>query len=235
MASTASMTTKNVQKSPAQAIVDTLDVAGKRILDIGCGDGQITRFIAKHGGVVTGVDPNPKQIAKILTFEPGAETYVMAGGEKLPFDDAGIDIVIYNNSLHHVPEDLQLAALEEADRVLKPDGTLYIAEPLAEGPSFELSRPFKDETQIRASAFRALKRIAQTRMKESREFFFTKTNAYKDFDSYRERAVRIDPKKETRFIEKAGLLRDVFYKTGRPSDEGYAFDQPLRVNLLEKR
>ncbi|MEX2450586.1 MAG: class I SAM-dependent methyltransferase [Rhodospirillales bacterium] len=235
MASTASTITKNVQKSPAQAIVDTLDVASKRILDIGCGDGQITRFIAKHGGAVTGVDPNPKQIAKILTFESGTETYVMAGGEKLPFDDQSIDIVIYNNSLHHVPEELQSAALEEAERVLKADGTLYIAEPLAEGPSFELSRPFKDETQIRASALRALKKIAQTRMKETSEFFFTKTNAYKDFESYRERAIRIDPKKEVRFIDKADLLRGIFYETGRPCEDGYAFDQPLRVNLMEKR
>lgn len=225
-----------MHKSPAQAIVDTLDVRGKRLLDIGCGDGQITRFIAKHGGAVTGVDPNPKQIAKILTVESsGSETYVMAAGETLPFADNSIDIVIYNNSLHHVPEELQLAALEEAVRVLKTGGTLYVAEPLAEGPSFELSRPFKDETHIRASALQALRKIAQTTLTETEEFFFTKTNAYKDFESYRERAIRIDPKKEVRFVDKADLLRGIFYETGRPCEDGYAFDQPLRVNLMEKR
>jgi len=224
-----------MKKSPGAVIAETLDIAGKHILDVGSGEGEVTREMAQAGAHVIGVDPNPKQIAKVSTIKcVGDETYIEAPGEKLPFPDASTDIVVFNNSLHHVPVEHQKKALEEAARVLKPGGHLFVAEPLAEGPGHELSKIFNDESKIRASAYEAIQHIASTQMQQIKEFFYTKTNTHKSLEAYRERSLRRDPNRETEYEAKKDEVRRVFETVGIKTDQGVTFEQPIRVNLLVK-
>ena len=226
---------KSPNKSPGEVIAETLDIVGKHILDVGCGKGDVAREMTQSGAHVIGVDPNPKQIAKGASFEcVGDETYVEAPGEQLPFPDSSADIVVYNISLHHVPVEHQKKALEEAARVLKPGGHLFVAEPLAEGPSAQLSKSFNDETQLRASAYEAIKHIAATQLKQTKEFFYTKTNVHKSLEAYRERSARRDPLRAAKFDEKEDEVRHVFETIGIKTDKGYSFEQPIRVNLMVK-
>src|ERR1035438_9374025 len=73
--------------------------AGERILDLGCGDGQLTERLAQSGAIVTGVDADPRMVeaAKLR----GIEAY-MAKAESLPFADASFDAVFSNAALHWV-------------------------------------------------------------------------------------------------------------------------------------
>ncbi len=98
------------------------DVQGKRILDIGSGEGRFTRQLAERGADVIGLEPTPKlreQAEKI-----GGATYIEGQGEKLPFDDKTFDAVLFYLVLIDI-EPFE-PALEEAFRVLKPGGRCIV-------------------------------------------------------------------------------------------------------------
>lgn len=80
-----------------EPVVDWLDpAAGERILDVGCGDGALTRRLAERGALVVGVDASSSMVA--AACEAGLDARVM-DGEALPFEDA-FDGVFSNAALH---------------------------------------------------------------------------------------------------------------------------------------
>src|SRR5579862_4042989 len=88
------------------------DVAGRDVLDVGCGGGWLVRRLAAAGARVVGVDPLADALARARTEDPdGAGRYLEAGAQELPFDDRSFDAVVFFNSLHHVP-------VAELDRAL---------------------------------------------------------------------------------------------------------------------
>jgi 2-polyprenyl-3-methyl-5-hydroxy-6-metoxy-1,4-benzoquinol methylase len=106
------------------------DVSGKRVLDAGCGEGYLSRKLAKLGAKVTGVEISPKKLSfaiKEQEREPLDITYRKASIASLPFlADRSFDIAITNNVIQDV-EDYQ-AAFREFSRLLRPGGTyLHIA------------------------------------------------------------------------------------------------------------
>lgn len=113
-----------------QLLFDLLGpVAGKTLLDVGCGDGVLALELARRGAIVTGLDANP---AMISAARRGAESWamplVLVGGraEELPFEDAIFDRVMAVTVLCFV-RDAERAVAEMA-RVLKPGGWLVIGE-----------------------------------------------------------------------------------------------------------
>lgn len=95
---------------------------GEYILDLGCGDGQLTQRIAATGAQVLGVDASPEMVA--AARERGIEAE-QATAEALPFRDATFDAVFSNAALHWVRD--QDAMVAEVHRVLKPGGR-FVAE-----------------------------------------------------------------------------------------------------------
>lgn len=94
-----------------------------RILDVGCGPGDLTqRFLHDLGADVRAVDVSPRMVE--LTRERGADAQV-ADAEQLPFGDGEFDCVFAGWVLYHVP---QLdRAISECARVLRPGGRLVAA------------------------------------------------------------------------------------------------------------
>ncbi len=213
-----------------------LPLKGRRVIDIGCGDGALARLMTREGARVTGVDNNPAQLAKARATEAaGDESYVMAPGEKLPFPDGAFDAAVIFNALHHIPVEVLDAALAEAARVLAPGGILYIAEPLAQGPNFELSQPVDDETQVRALAYAALRAaVSRGLFREEREEIYVHAVINENFEAYAAGMARIDPARAPAIARHDTELRRRFAALGRETPKGRAFDQPMRVNLLVK-
>jgi SAM-dependent methyltransferase len=96
----------------------------RNALDVGCGEGRFCRMLKSQGVDVVGIDPTPALIAAARARDVRG-TYLKASAERLPFRDDAFDLVVSYLSLIDIP-DLQ-AAVSEMARVLRPGGTLLIA------------------------------------------------------------------------------------------------------------
>ena len=99
-----------------------------RVLDLGCAFGFTTRRLAHMGYDVIGVDNSPCYIAWAKRRHPQGN-YLLHTAEALPFSDATFDAILLLDVLEHVVD--QVAVLHEAQRVLKPAGTLILSVPHA--------------------------------------------------------------------------------------------------------
>ena len=95
----------------------------KRVLDIGCGAGNMFHHLSRYGSVV-GVDNNPKPLA--VARERGHD--VREGlAEDLPFEEESFDLVSLLDTVEHCDDDM--AVLRECYRVCAPGGYLVITVP----------------------------------------------------------------------------------------------------------
>lgn len=120
---------------PTEAIIDRLRELGAsgRMLDLGCGGGQITTGVALAfpQSIVVGTDLAPIMLdmARKRVDDAGLTDRVsleLADVKALPHDDDAFDVVFSNTILHHIPE--PIAMLREAWRVLRPGGVLVIRD-----------------------------------------------------------------------------------------------------------
>lgn len=218
----------------SDVIVETLELEGKRVIDVGCGDGHLSRLLAKNGAQVLGVECSPRQLAKARAAQPMAGVEIVDGvGQNLPADDDSADIVVFFNSLHHVPADFMQAALAEARRVLKPGGLVYVSEPIAEGLFFQTCKPVDDETRVRALAQEAVQGAPGLDVVD--EITYLHTISMRDYDAFRDRIISANCEREAKFAAIDGDMRALFAANGRANAEGgMDFDQPMRVNVLRK-
>jgi len=111
---------------------DELDGA-RRVLDIGCGDGQISRLLAAKGASVVGIDPTWNQIT-VAARRAGGPAYVRAGAARLPFPAATFDAAVACLVFEHI-DDIDTAIAEVA-RVVRPGGqfSFFLNHPLFQTP-----------------------------------------------------------------------------------------------------
>ncbi|MET0325271.1 MAG: class I SAM-dependent methyltransferase [Ilumatobacteraceae bacterium] len=105
----------------------------RRVLDIGCGEGQVARRIAGVGALAVGLDPTASQVATARR-RAGGPAYARARAEALPCRSGSFDTVVVCLALEHV-QDLD-AAIGEVARVLEPGGrfVLLLCHPLLQAP-----------------------------------------------------------------------------------------------------
>lgn len=113
-----------------------LPPAPARALEIGCGEGRVSRDLRFRGYDVTGLDLAPTLVEAARDAAPDG-AYVVGDAVALPFDDGDFDIVVSYNSLIDV-EDMP-AAVAEAGRVLRPGGCFCVCvpHPFSEAGEFE--------------------------------------------------------------------------------------------------
>ena len=118
----------NIWLKHLKRLIERIEYFGKEpfssysILNCGCGGGFEAQFFAENGARVTGFDISQLRVEAAATrFELNDLTGFFYRGDAavLPFPDNSFDIVIYHDSLHHVPIEEIPIALKEARRVAK--------------------------------------------------------------------------------------------------------------------
>jgi SAM-dependent methyltransferase len=109
------------------------DIAGRRLIDLGCGMGTFTIEAASRGAHAIGVDPAPAAVraAGIVAAAEGADRahFVRADAVALPLGDASADFVLAADLTEHLDDVTLARILREAGRVLTPGGRLVLYTP----------------------------------------------------------------------------------------------------------
>jgi len=110
-------------------IEEFVELGGREMLEIGCGDGRLSSLLANKVKSLTAIDPD-KAMINLACKEISGVDFRVGYGERLEFNDKTYDIVLFSYSLHH--QDC-VKALDEAKRVLRDNGIILIIEPSTEG------------------------------------------------------------------------------------------------------
>lgn len=103
--------------------------AGKRVLDVACGEGYGAALLARHAARVTGIDISPQAVAHAQNAYAALANadFVCAPCRRLPLADASIDLAVSFETIEHITE--QAEFLDELARVLAPEGVLILSCP----------------------------------------------------------------------------------------------------------
>ncbi|MFF1879537.1 class I SAM-dependent methyltransferase [Leifsonia sp. NPDC058230] len=97
--------------------------SGFRVLDIGCGSGELLAMLDRLGVAAAGIDPAPGMVALARTKAPRADVR-LGSAESLPWPDGGFDVACAFNALQFAEDTLD--AVAEAVRVTKPGGLIAV-------------------------------------------------------------------------------------------------------------
>jgi SAM-dependent methyltransferase len=129
---------------------------GREVLDLGCGVGYGTAFLAEAAQRVVGVDVDEATVdyARKRYARANAE-FVVADATAVPFDDASFDAVCSFETIEHVAD--PQALVREAARILRPSGAFLVSTPRAERTTQAPQNPHHRIEYARADFERVLR------------------------------------------------------------------------------
>jgi ubiquinone/menaquinone biosynthesis C-methylase UbiE len=124
-----------VNRPSSRMVVEMAHIKpGDKVLDVGCGTGNLTLTAAQivgSSGQITGIDAAPEMIelARKKADRLHSSTLFDVGLiENLSYPDGTFDVVISRLVIHHLPDDLKLKGFAGILRVLKPGGVFFLAD-----------------------------------------------------------------------------------------------------------
>jgi SAM-dependent methyltransferase len=111
-----------------------------RTIEIGCGEGRVTRDLKARGHYVVGIDASPTLVGSAGMLDTAGE-YLVSDAASLPFEDESFDLAVAYNSLMDIDE--MGSAVREAWRVLTPGGRfcVCVTHPINDAGRFERDEP----------------------------------------------------------------------------------------------
>jgi demethylmenaquinone methyltransferase/2-methoxy-6-polyprenyl-1,4-benzoquinol methylase len=110
-------------------ITQQIDPTDKYVLDIATGTGSLAIELSNYANKVVGIDLSSEMLDVARKKKTNSNlSFLQMDASKMSFHDNEFDIVTISLGLHDMPLEIRTAVLEEAKRVLKKDGKLYIFE-----------------------------------------------------------------------------------------------------------
>jgi SAM-dependent methyltransferase len=128
-----------------------LPPAGRRTLDVGCGEGRVGRALAAEGHRLAGIDSSPT-LAALARDASGYEEVVCGDAAMLPWKAGSFDLAVAFMSLHDIDDVAR--SIAEIARVLEPGGRfcLAIVHPLNRAPEalddYFVEQRFAEELEL---------------------------------------------------------------------------------------
>jgi SAM-dependent methyltransferase len=208
-------------------------IAGKRILDIGCGSGPMARPLTGRGASWSGVDPYARP--NDATSGQVKAEITLGAAEKLPFPDNSFDSAVFINSLHHVPMGMMETALAEAARVVK-HGPIIVIEPRVDGALSEVLRIIDDETEVRTAAQQAIRRVIDTgRFSSGAASDYLRIERFADFDAFLDRMISNNPARRDAAHANREAMRSAFMAFAEPGKAEVSLGQPMHLHILQPK
>ena len=113
------------------ALIDAAAIdAGHRVLDVACGTGTLLQMVAARqpGASLTGIDIDPKVLARAKAKVRGSAVLELATATAIPFASSTFDIVLSSLAFHHLTRDEKAEAMREILRVLRPGGEFHLGD-----------------------------------------------------------------------------------------------------------
>jgi len=105
-------------------------ITGKKVLDMGCGDGWIEKILLSKGAkYVNGIDLSPEVIKKAKKQNLKKVSYRVSDAINLPFKKSSFDVIVAFEVLEHIQPKGEKMMFSEVVRVLKPGGEFFLTTP----------------------------------------------------------------------------------------------------------
>lgn len=210
-----------------------------RVLEIGCGSARLLREMLELGLTrhAVGLEVDERQHTQNLSRPMAGLTCMLASATSVPFPDAHFDLALMLKSLHHVPLHQMARALDEAARVLKPGGWLYVSEPVYDGALNTFVKLFNDEGMVRMAAQLALDESLDrhdspwTAVQEERFEMPVRYASCADFEQRMLYPTFADHRVDSAILE---AVRNAYARQAQP-DGSAKFTRPMHLRLLQKK
>jgi SAM-dependent methyltransferase len=192
---------------------ELLPPPGRRTLEIGCGEGRVTRDLQTRGHAVVALDSSSTLLSLAREAGPGGE-YILGDAARLPFDDASFDLVVAFNTLMDIDD--MPGAVAEAARVLEPRShfCICVTHPVRDAGRFEARGP--DAPLVIRGPYFGKRRFDETVERDGLEMRFRGwAYAIQDY---------------TEALERAGFLLEALRE---PPDPGRSFPNFLLLRALK--
>ncbi len=106
-----------------------MDLTDRTVLDVATGTGSMAVLLSPKAKKVVGIDLSDKMLAKARKKpHTGDLSFLRMDAGHMDFPNGSFDIVIISLGLHDMPVEVRMLVMQEAKRVLRKDGKLYILE-----------------------------------------------------------------------------------------------------------
>lgn len=206
------------------------------VLDIGCGNGEKTFFIAQHVQRLVGIDPDEKLIKAAQTNFVRKNLFFLVGqGESLNFQSSSFSSVLFNESFHHISIEKQIEALRETWRILEPEGKVLITEPIYGKGSFEeILRFYNDEEESRRCAIEAIESLANKKFTKALKKEIRIEYSCEGFEDLYKNNIKTKPYANWNDADKHKII-DVLKRCDKTSEGDFIIDYFATVWLLYKK
>lgn len=213
-----------------------IPVAGRHVLDVGCGSGAFMARLAEAGAQAHGLEVDPETLAAAEAAGIPPDRLTLGDGRKLPFPGAAFDCVSFVFSFHHMPAEAQPCMLKEVGRVLAPWGHLFVVEPEPFGPMTEVIKPIDDETEVRARSQAVLRSLCGP-LRLERESAYRVTRRFASAAALIGTVTEADRSRAARAADPA-IAAEVARRFAREAvavgQGAFTLDQPCRAFLFKR-